>query len=270
MPDFDLDAALNSDPDPPRALVNWATGRTDSGSSPSTGEVFFYVEGGDDWRPVAEFRKCKVFVFCDARHKGPSSAQAFSDSLKQGKLPVGAGRFTSSNFKRWTQGDDSSAFEVWEQRARSFIESLWPGSEQPDRDPSPKRPAPWSAKIKRTFPNGDSDTVRIIHLPVDGLAAYLRLYLRDAVAPHAICLPWFNGGHHQPLETFTRVLQLDHAAHESLLVLPDRVEPTAPGTTDWHSKSRTFPDWGKIAYSAKPARFSRLVQAASSQVAGVP
>ena len=66
MPDFDVDSALNAapnpDPDPPRELIWWATGRTDSGSSPSTGDVFFYAAGGDDWRPVAEFRKCKDFV----------------------------------------------------------------------------------------------------------------------------------------------------------------------------------------------------------------
>jgi len=256
MPDFDIDGALR---DPLADLVNVATGRTTDDSPPSTGEVFFYAAGGIDWRPVAEFRKCNVFVYCDARHDGPSSAKAFSNSLKQGKLPVGAGRFTSSNFKRWTQGGDAGAFEAWEQRARSFIESLWPGSEQPDGRQSSSRPPPWSAEIKRKFPKGDSDTVRIIYLPVDGLAAYLRLYLRDAVAPHAICLPWSSGEHDGPLETFTRVLQLDHAAHESLLVLPNNVEPTAPATTDWHSTGRTFPDWQRTAYTAKPARLSHLV-----------
>lgn len=263
MADFDLDAALSLRPHQPPArlpeLVNLATGRAAGDPTPHTGEVFFYHEGAGDWMPVFEFQKCKVFVYCDAHHRGQTDADAFTSLLNNGKFPRGSGDFRCSSFQPYPPEGSREELHQWEQRGRAFIASLWPGSEPPAGDPSTGGPAPWSADIERTFPNGDSDTAKVLYLPVHGLAAYLHLYFRDAVSPHAICLPWADGGHERRLETWGRVLQLDHAAHESLLILPKHVAPTTVGTTDWHSTGRTFTDWQRTAYTAKPARLCHLL-----------
>lgn len=267
MPDFDLDAALGPYRCPLADLVNLATGRATDESQSRTGEVFFYDAGASDWRPVSEFPKCRIFVYCDVSDNQPADAAALSRLLKNEKFPIGAGGFDCTNFQPWVQSGWPDELREWEQRARSFIESLWPRRKPPHGEGSPEtkgedqadRPHPWTADIKRTFLDGHSDTAKIIHLPVNGLAAYLHLYFRDAVAPHAICLPWADEGHEHRSETWGRVLQMDHAAHESLLVLPAQVEPTTAYASDWHSMSRTFPEWRRIAYSAKPARICHLV-----------
>jgi len=266
MPDFDLDVALrprlHQPPPQLQALVNLATGRAAGDPTPHTGDVFFYDAGAGDWVPVFEFQKCKVFVYCDAHHQGPTDADAFTGLLNNGKFPKGSGDFRCSSFQPYQPDGWPEEFHQWEQRGRAFITSLWPSPKAPGEGVPPpasaeasvNRSGPWAAEISRKLPNGDADTVTLIYLPVDGLAAYLHLYFRDAVSPHAICLPWADVGHERRLETWGRMLQLDHAAHESLLVLPDHVKPTTAGMTDWHSTGRTFSEWQRTAYTAKPAR----------------
>ena len=117
----------------------------------------------------------------------------------------------------------------------------------------------WTATIKRTFEPGESDTVKLIYLNVSGLAGYLRLYFRDAVAPHAICLPWPCGDHQYPGGLFGRVLQIDHAAHESLLLLPRGLPPDSPYVEEWPFKGREFLGGTMVAYSTKAPRLCHLL-----------
>ena len=271
MPDFDLDTALSAPklesgppPRPLSDLMNLATGRAAGDPTPHTGEVFFYAEGGLDWRPVKEFKKCKVFVYCDVHSVGPTAAAALSSLFKKGKPPTTPGKFVCKHLKRWSQEwrDD---FLGWEQRANAFMNSLWPDPNQARGGVLPAnnaqgrmaRGSAWTADIKRTFVDGQSDTVKIIYLPVSGLAGYLRLYFRDAVAPHAICLPESLPSH--SLETFGRVLQIDHAAHESLLLLPSGAAPASQYLEDWHFMSREFFGWDRVAYTTKARRLCHLL-----------
>ena len=262
MPEFDYDA---EEPLSFADLVNLATGRGGEESPPRTGEVFFYAAGAGDWRPLAEFKKCKVFVYCDAVYRGPESASDMSRLLKDGSIPTDAGKFECMSFPAGENG--SAELLDWEQRASSFVSSLWPEVHQPlvgvpavnNAEGQAGRRRTWTATIKRTFATGESDTVTLIYFNVCGLAAYLQLYFRDAVAPHAICLPWTSGEHQPPWETFGRVLQIDHAAHESLLLLPSGLAPASPYVEDWHFKSREFPGWDRVAYSTKAPRLCHLL-----------
>ena len=264
MPEFDYDAV-----DPLEELVkfvNLATGREGEKSPSCTGDVFFYAAGGDDWRPLAEFKKCKVFVYCDAVNRGVDGAAGLSSSLKSGEFPEGTAELDCTDFQPGDEGVQDELLD-WERRASSFVSSLWPEAHQPlvevpavnNAAGEAGRCRTWTATIKRTFEPGESDTVKLIYLNVSGLAGYLRLYFRDAVAPHAICLPWGNGAHQHPWGPFGRVLQIDHAAHESLLLLPRALALDSPYVEDWHFKSREFLGWDRVAYSTKAPRLCHLL-----------
>lgn len=236
--------------------------------------IFFYPGGGGDWQPLVRFPRCTTFIYCDL-----ALPQNFGDKPLKELAKVVEERHSELKYvDHWGYSWEGEAFhsqmQMWEAKAATYLNSLWsPPYWPPSKwersfaealqgtivryrpDPLLKRRA-WVGCFERNL-GGHADHVTILYLQVESLSAYLNLFVANGIAPGVICLK----SHNQPsgqqlapqmLEAFGAVLKNDHAARNSLLVMPAewRVYPT--WTSDWDRVHCRFDDWGRVAYSALP------------------
>ena len=287
MPEFDVDAALAFHPwDLYENLVAAATSYSDEagvvdvppdwdskrGFSHKSANVCFYPGGGGDWEPLVKFPDCKTFIYCDL-----ALPAGFGDKPLKELAKVVENRHSNLKYHDLYYSQEGDKYnrqmKLWERRAAAYLDSLW----SPPPWPPFKRERSFAEALKQTIARYRPDPVlkrrvwvgsfvrtigpkvepvTILYFQVESLSAYLNLFVANGIAPGVICLK----SHNQPsgqqlapqmLEAFGTVLKNDHAARNSLLVVPSEWRAYPAWTSDWDRVHRRFEDWGRIAYSAK-------------------
>ena len=248
MPDFDLDAALNTPAD-------W--GDTIAVVEQKAESTCYCPGGGGDWQPMVKLlHLCDTFVYADLCADGAQSAAALCRFFEQiGDNAQLGYALRCAEVRALTLGTDF----CWMESALSrFLEEHCPANAAAYREAvEPMADTErWGVDARLVHGVGEeAREIRLLFFQAEALAVYRGLYSDHKIAPHAVVLPPQGGRRSvrsQQLALAGPLGAVLRAEPRPALVLAGQEDMGALAGTPWPHLWRELGGWNRAAFNPWP------------------